>query len=202
MSEQPVAIEAPPDLLDPNGFAKFKAKDEEWFLGVAGDAVRAECGWHIYPVLSDTNVEAEIGAAGIIMLPSLNIVSVERLTWNGTNLVENQDFIVHSAGWLELVGYHLSSGPRFVGQRGNQRPAIPSQILGVTVDFTHGYETLPRVVAEVGYEIAAGAIERPSGAVDDLTAGPYRFKFRDGAVGATLSEDQCNRLGPYSIVRV
>jgi hypothetical protein len=198
---EPEVTDAPPDLLDPNDFAKFKAKDETWFLGVAGDAIRDECGWHIYPVLSDTNVQAEIGAAGIIMLPSLNIVSVERLAWNGLVLVENTDFIVHSAGWLEMVGWSLSGYSPNVRVRASQRAAMPTRTLGVTVDFTHGYDHLPRVVSEVGFELAAGTMEKPAGAVSDLTAGPYRFKFND-CLGATLSDEQKSRLGPYSIVRV
>jgi hypothetical protein len=191
----------PPDLLDPNDFAKFKAKDETWFLGVAGDAIRNECGWHISPVISETDVIAEIGSAGLVVLPTLNIVSVEAVRLNGRVLVENSEYIVHDSGWLELVGWCLSSGSGFVSQRGYQRAVTPSQTWRVAVDYTHGYETLPRAVSEVGFEVASATMEKPAGAVSDLTAGPYRFKFND-CLGANLSDEQKSRLGPDSLVRV
>jgi len=187
-----------PDLLDPNDFAKFKAKDETWFLEVAGQAIRDYCGWHIYPVRSDVNVEAKIGNEGIVMLPTLNLVSVEEVRMNGL-IVPTEGYQVHDSGWIQLAGYYLAGSAGFVAPRLNQRPLQPFW-RWVEVDFTHGYETLPKAIAEVGFELTGKTMEKPAGVVTDLTSGPYRFKFNE--FGAVLSEGQCSRLAPYTIVRV
>ena len=184
-----------PDLLSPEDFQKFKSKDEAWFLGAAGEAIRDECGWHIYPVISETNVPSEIGREGVIMLQSLNVVSVERLVWQGISLVPETDFIVHASGWIQLLGCGPTGGHGLSRPRGSQGAAR-----AVLVDFTHGFPVMPKALAEVGYELAATTMERPSGVVDDLTAGPYRFKF--GQRGANLTDEQKSRCGPYSVVRV
>lgn len=184
-----------PELLDPNDFAKFKSKDESWFLGAVGDGIRDYCGWHIAPVISDTNVQARIGAEGIVMLPTLNIVSVEQVVLDGITLTENTDYTVHSAGYLVLAGHSLCGTGVYARLRGSQRAIRP-----ITVDMTHGFTDIPRPVSEVGFEVASRTMEKPAGVVTDLTSGPYRFKF--GEFGSVLSDEQRSRLGPYCIEQV
>lgn len=176
-----------PDLLSPTDFQKFKTKDEDWFLGQAGEVIRDYCGWHIAPEISVTNVQAEIGAHGIVVLPTLNLVSVERVELDGFHLIEGYDFVAHSAGWLQLYG--MGCGTTRLGR-----------LSYVTVDMTHGFSDIPKAVAEVGFELASRTIEKPSGVVTDLTSGPYRFKF--GELGSVLSDEMKARLGPYRIERV
>jgi hypothetical protein len=183
-----------PDLLSPTDFAKFSSKDEDWFLGVAGDAIRDYCGWHIYPVISEVNVHSTIGNEGIIMLPSLNVVSVDELRWAGT-VVPASLYTVHESGWIELGG---ATG--FVAVGSTQPYLRHSQSRWVEVDLTHGFDAMPRVVAEVGFELTSQTMEKPSGIVSDLTSGPYRFKFNE--FGANLTEGQAARLGPYAIEQV
>lgn len=177
-----------PDLLSPTDFQRFKNKDESWFLGQAGEAIRDYCGWHIAPVVSVTNVHSKIGEHGIIMLPTLNVVSVERVEVNGVELTEGIDFRVNQSGWLYIRQYHC--WPTAFGRKGAD----------VVVDMTHGFDEIPKAVAEVGFELAARTVERPSGVVTDLTSGPYRFKF--GELGAVISDEMKSRLGPYRIERV
>lgn len=183
-----------PDLLSPTDFALFKAKDEAWFLGQAGDTIRDFCGWHIWPQLSMINVDARIGNHGIIMLPSLNVVSVEELRWAGT-VIAPELYTVHDSGWIELTG---ATG--FVALETSGTAMRQLGVRSVSVDFTHGYEVMPRVVAEVGFELTGKTIEKPSGVVSSLTSGPYRFRFNE--FGAVLSEGQAARLGPYAIERM
>lgn len=170
-------------LLNPTDFAKFQAKDPNWFLGAVSETIVDYCGWHIFPVIAETNVKAQIGAAGIIMLPTLNLVSVERILWE-TTVLDPITYDEHDSGWIEILGL----------------PGRRAYNSWVTVDFTHGYATVPKAVAEVGYELTGRTIEKPSGVVTDITRGPTAMKF--GEFGAVLSDDQKNRLQPYTLLRV
>lgn len=196
MTDLPLDV---PELLTPDDFGKFKTKDESWFLGAVGDSIRDECGWHIYPVRPQLNVACEVGNAGIIMLPSLNVVSVEQVVYNGVTLTQNVDFSVHQSGWIELVGYLPASGG-LGPQRLIQRALRGMRQRWVAVDFTHGFSRMPRPVSEVGFELTARTLEKPAGVAKSLDAGPNRFVF--GEFGPVLSDDQRARLAPYSITRV
>lgn len=170
-------------LLSPTDYAKFKAKDETWFLGAAGETIRDYCEWHIAPIRSFINVRAKIGSKGIIMLPTLNLVSVEALRLNGAVLTSDV-WEADPAGFLVYHGY--------AGRRAYGHP--------VSVDITHGFEELPMAVAEVGFELTGRTVEKPSGVVKHMTRGPTDIDFLE--FGAVLSDDQKARLGPYRIVRV
>lgn len=169
-------------LLNPTDFASFQAKDPDWFLGAAGETITDYCGWHIYPIVSVTDVKAQIGAAGIIMLETLNLVSVEQIVWE-TTVLDPATYEPHDSGWIEILGL----------------PGLQARSAWVTVDFTHGYDTVPKAVAEVGYELAGRTLEKPTGVVTEMMRGPTRMKFQE--FGAVLSEDQKNRLQPYTILR-
>ena len=183
-----------------NDFQSFKTKDETWFLSVAADVVREYCGWHICPVVSDTLVPCEIGNRNIIMLPSLNVVSIEELAWWDGTLIPEDCYEVHPSGWLELRGWYPAGAGGFVAPRAIQTGLRGIQNRWVRVNFTHGFESVPKPVSEVLFELAAKTMEKPAGIVSDLTSGPYRFKFNE--FGAVLSEEQRHRLGPYCIERV
>lgn len=174
-------------LLNPTEFAQFQAKDPAWFLDAAGETIREYCGWHIYPQLAVTNIAAEIGNQGIIMLPTLNLVSVEALRLilpPGPVAATSDTFIVNSAGYIQFYGWFARQ------MRG----------VKVSVDFTHGFDTVPKTIAEVGYELAARTLEKPAGVVTDMTRGPTKMTFTE--FGAVLSDDQKARLGPYTLQRV
>lgn len=171
------------NLLSSTDFQRFKSKDESWFLGTIGETIRDFCGWHIYPIKSDTNVAARIGNMGIIMLPTLNLVSVEALRLNGATL-SSTVWTPSPAGYITYTG--------FAGRRARGAE--------VSVDFTHGFEALPKTVAEVGYELTARTIEKPAGVVKHMTRGPTDIDFLE--FGAVLSDDQKARLAPYTVTRV
>jgi hypothetical protein len=175
-------------LLGAADFRQFRKKSADWFLGAAGETIRDYCGWHIYPILSVTDVWARIGNKGIVMLSTLNLVSVERLSWCGTDM-PSSGYEVHEEGWIQQVAQSFGS-PAYRGMRN----------AWVTVDFTHGYEELPTAVAEVGFELTARAMEKPAGVVKAMTRGPTQLEFNE--FGVVLSDDQKNRLGPYTLTRL
>lgn len=170
-------------LLDPTDYASFKAKSEAWFLGAAGETIRDHCGWHIAPIVSETEVQARIGGNGIILLPTMKLVSVDLLIINGA-VLPGDAYEVFSAGFIVYRG--------FAGRRARGHT--------VSVSFTHGYEEVPKAVAEVGFELTGRTIEHPAGVLKHMTRGPTDLDFLE--FGAVLSDDQKARLGPYTIVRV
>lgn len=185
-----------PDLLGAVDFTKFKTKDESWFLGAAGDTIRDYCGWHISPVQATMNVQARIGHAGLVMLPSLNVESVESVRSNGVALPV-ESYVVHSAGWIELVGWYPTGETGFVPLWASQPPLRANRDRWLTVDFTHGFANLPKTVAEVGFELTARTLEKPAGVAKSLQAGPNSFQFNE--FGMVLSDDQKARLTPYCV---
>lgn len=188
-----------PDLLAPEDYSRFKAKDESWFLGAAGETIRDYCGWHIAPVLAVTNVVGRIGNAGIIMLPSLNVVSVEALRYEGVAIPES-DYEVHASGYIELRRYYHTTGTGYGSLWGNWAPVRGTGNRWVSVDFTHGFETLPKAIAEVGFELTGRTMEKPTGVAKSMSAGPNSFAFNE--FGMVLSEDQECRLNPYRVIDV
>lgn len=171
-------------LLSASDFARFKSRDESWFLGVVGDQIRDYCGWHIAPVLSITGYRTTIGNDGIIMLPTTRLLSVEQFVYDDPYVLSDTMFEVHEGGWIQYTAP--------LGRRGRGK--------SVTVDFTCGYEALPTPVAEVGFELAADLLEKPNGVVTDMTRGPTKLTFKE--LGSVLSQDQKDRLGPYCLVRI
>lgn len=167
-------------LLSPTDFGRFKNLDESWFLEVVGEAIRNFCGWHIFPIVSTLGYQGRIGNGGTIMLPTTKLLSVEQITCGSYALADSMYEVVE-AGWIEY------GAP--LGRRGRGK--------AVTVDFTHGYEECPKVVAEVGFELTATVLEKPAGVVTDMTRGPTRITFKE--LGSILTEDQRNRLGPYVV---
>lgn len=174
-----------PDLLNPSDFASFQAKDPTWFLQTAGSVVRERCGWHIAPSLARTSVQCKVSATGVIMLPSLWATSVQALRVCGITIAAT-DYTLHAAGWIDWHGYTRKAYQH-----------VPQKRVA-SVDFTHGHATLPNTVAEVGFELAATALEKASGVVEDMTRGPTRYKFRE--FGFVLSDDQKDRLAPFTLL--
>lgn len=171
-------------LLVPEDLAKFQAKNPEWFLDAVAETITDHTGWHVAPNLPFLNVESKIGNAGIIMLPSLYVTTVQELRIDGT-VIDASCYSIHQAGWLRLhrqIGWY------------------PKRNCVVSVDFTHGHTATPKAVAEVGYELTATVLEKASGVVTDMTRGPTQMSFKE--FGVVLSPDQKYRLGPYTLARV
>ncbi len=172
----------PNTLLLQEDFTKFQTKDEQWFLDAVASTIVSFCGWHIAPVDVNTDYVAPVGGKGIVLLPSLHLTSVEELRLNG-NVVDPAMYDVHLEGWVQFRGF-----------------LKPPRNCYVSVDFTSGYEETPKVVSEVGFELAATVVEKASGVVSELTRGPTSFKFKD--FGVVLSPDQEARLQPFRLQRV
>lgn len=169
-------------LLSQSDFARFQAKDPDWFLDAVASTITDYCQWHIAPSQAYTNYVAPIGGKGIVLLPSLHLTSVEALRLNG-NEVDPMLYDVNVEGFVQFNGF-----------------LKPPRNCSVSVDFTSGYDATPTTVAEVGYELAATVLEKAAGIVTDLTRGPTMMKFKE--FGIVLSPGQELRLQPFRLRRV
>lgn len=135
-----------PDIDAPEGVNR-----QAWDAAVA--VVRAYCGWHIAPVLTETvTVDAQGGRA--LVLPSLRIVDVAE--------VKVGDQVVTDPEW---------SAAGFI------RGRWPDKLRSVTVTWTHGYEGSPlALVAATRRLVDIGGV--PAG-IRSRATGPYSVTYRD-----------------------
>lgn len=189
-----------PDLLDANEFRKYKNLDTEWFLSSIGNMIRQYCNWHISPVKSQVS-ECLVGPNGVIVLPSLKVLSVEHV-WRkeldgDTRELMRNDYTVHEAGWIQWDPLR-AIGPRSPVMGAQRENYHWQQRIGrLNVSFTHGYRETPPIVQQVAYEIAVRALEKPAGVVKSMNIGPYEYDFMK--FGAYVDEDQRMRLAPYAL---
>lgn len=101
--------------------------------------VRAYCGWHIAPEQRETFV-LDGSDADAQMLPTLKLVDVHTLALDGApHDVETLEW--STAGYLRLTG-------RF-----------PARLRSISVDITHGYETMPLDVQAVVDRLTDRAVD-------------------------------------------
>lgn len=133
-------------------FALILASDLTGFRGApfaaqvteaAAESVRADCGWHIAPAITETLKIRTYG--NVILLPSLHVGSVASVTDNNGAPVTGWELF--DGGILEL-----SDGP----------PAY------VNVTFTHGYASCPKELLPI---IAERALAQSSGRIKSEAAG-------------------------------
>jgi len=142
-----------PDLI---GFANGIDSADD--LAAAGAAVRAECGWHIAPRVTET-LTLDSDGGYLLTLPSLFVVEVTAVTDADDAALE--DWSVSSLGLLERTGCRL--WPKGYGK--------------VKVTLTHGLSKAPpdlvAVIVELARELKVSATT-PAGveAIGPFTFGP------------------------------
>ena len=108
----------------------------------AAGHVRALCGWHVAPVVTET-VTVETGASSVVLLPSLRVVSVAEVRDEDGNVLTG--WKVRPNGVLRIPG------------------GWPDVI---EVDLKHGHESCPSelaaVVAEHARRVSAGGVKAES----------------------------------------
>lgn len=124
---------------------------DAWNAAVA--VVRAYCGWHIAPVLTETIlVDAQGGSA--LVLPSLRVTEISE--------VKIGDTVVESPEW---------SAAGFV------RGCWPKKLRAVSVTWTHGFDEAPlALVAASKRLVEIGSV--PAG-IRSRATGPYSVTYRD-----------------------
>lgn len=189
-----------PALLNSDDYGTFAELDLDYFLAAAGDRVRRYLGWHCWPTLTQTGLY-DISGDGTIMLPTRYLTSVVSVSpvWNTDQVLSGYRW--DQRGWISLpargYGFSPSTADLWPIDTIRMFDAYPKHQKRMSVTFTHGYPQIPPAVAEVGYELAMRALEKPAGVASQVQAGPYNFKFSE--FGLVLSDDQKDRLAFYKI---
>lgn len=199
---------AVPALLSCEDYVKFAGLNIETFVTAAGQRIREYCGWHIYPELTSIG-HYDLAGDGTIMLPTTHLTHVASVTPLYPNAVplDHRAYSCDRRGWVSLsqsYAYGFAPSPSSVSlwplDTIRLFDAYPKHDPQMRVEFTHGYQECPSVVAEVGYELLMRTLEKPAGIASQVQAGPYKFVF--GEFGLVLSADQKNRLAKYRLPAV
>lgn len=151
-----------PEQLEPFGGLLPPAKVE-----AAAAQVRALCGWHIAPVITETvHVDSEGGT--LLVLPTLRLVELVSVTDVDGNELDDVSWSRH--GYLRRT-QRFPEGPR-----------------AVEVTMRHGYDTVPA-------DLLGAIAERTSRRVlqESLGSRSVSYAVDDPSTGGTLS---LYRLGP------
>jgi hypothetical protein len=204
-----------PDLLsskDPD-WQSFKTGDEDYYLRVAGTAIRTYCGWHLFPSKTVTATKLQTGSQGIVMLPSRYVTAVSQVLIENPDPTGDGDVLDPSqyqwfeGGWIQRTGQAFGGwgwgwpGAYYYGPESPYY--LPVYNFGlVDVTFTHGYDVLPDDVKQVAYELAKGILTVGPGVtnVKEVQSPQYRTVFGQ-ASGLTLNDQQKGRLANYRIGR-
>lgn len=161
--------------------------------------VRAFCGWHIAPSRDETLVLDGRGGCNL-MLPSLYVTAITSVVENGVDLVEGTDFTWSQAGWVFRSSW--AGGWWYdAGDYGSSFP-IPgwwtTQLRGVVVELTHGYEDVPAEVTAVVQAVGQRLVDNPTG-LEQQVVGPFSEKY--GTSDALFSTGDHAVLEHYRLPR-
>lgn len=135
-------------MVAPLAAAPTGVDADAWTAACA--AVRAYCGWHIAPpVTEDVTVDGSGGS--IQLLPTLHMTALTSITNDGA--------VVTDPEWSEA---------------GMVRGSWTSKFRGVTANMTHGFAACPPEIMTVLRAIVASASQ---GGASSVTSGPHQVQF-------------------------
>jgi hypothetical protein len=159
-----------PDLDD------YQAKDPNQALDAALALVRAHCGWHIAPSVSETvNVWSPDGCA--VFLQTLNLTAITTIVQDSVTLASSS-YIFETYGTVRTV-----PGSYF------------SKLTRLAVTFVHGYTELPDDVKNVVLGLAQRSISDTRGLVPGM--GGQQVVVQ--SAGPQLTDADKAKLAPYAI---
>jgi hypothetical protein len=198
--------DALPPILPPDAVI-----DPAFWNRAANAAVRAYCGWHVAPVITET-LTLDGNGGTMLLLPTQRIVDVVSAFIGDTEVTEDLRFSERS-GVIGLgLGYgYWTSNPRtwegwgYPSWQGGL--CVFPNVLGIlTITMTHGYdlEDVPNV-AEVIASVQARAQNVPAGVVMQAV-GPASVRYAENSAGASYSgqatplmSTEIGMLAPYKL---
>lgn len=144
------------DVSELSGFPGAEGFTQE-MVEVAVAAIRADAGWHIAPVVTETVTVFGDGRRSLF-LPSLRVLSVDAVTFGG----------------LPVQGWMLCPGCVLYGISSWEWPVGPVQ-----VTLTHGYESAPDLIPAVAARL--NGFTRGDRAVVSQTDGPFTTTYSTDA---------------------
>lgn len=161
---------------------------EEDRLDQAEAMVRTYCGWHIAPSREETVVLDGPGSQ-VLLLPSLYVTAIASVVEAGVELDPANDYQWSRSGVVNR--WYGATWPD-AGTCGHGW--WTSQLRGIEVTMTHGYETVPVEVTGVVQAIASRLIDNPSG-LQQQTVGPFSETY--SGAGSALGAAEEAILGKY-----
>jgi hypothetical protein len=143
--------------------------EDAWAATVA--EVRAFCGWHIAPEVTET-LTLDGPGGYVLVLPTLHLVDLVSVTNDGTAVTDpewSRSGMVRTYCWTR-------------------------KYRGVVAEITHGYEEWPPELLSVMTEMASTGTSEWSG-VKAVTSGPHQVTFETSSVSSTSREV----LGRYQL---
>lgn len=140
-------------LVQASDLAGFRgAPFSEQVTQAAAESVRADCEWHIAPIVTET---VKLRARGtLLLLHSLRVLSI-------ATIYDDQGVLLSDYGWA----------PNGILERPSGFPNL------VTVTYTHGYESCPVELLPV---IAERALAQASGRVRSESSGGRSVSLEGG----------------------
>lgn len=136
---------------------------EQDYLNAAETAVRAYCGWHVAPVITE-DIVIDGSGSHHVLIPSLKVVDITAAKNGGTEL-DPLDLEWSEAGMVRVPGRWTA------------------RLRGVRMTVTHGFAEVPDV-AEIVRAIAARASSAPAGITREQ-AGQVSLSFSSTAPGVS-----------------
>ncbi len=126
--------------------------------------VRAFCGWHVWPVVTETLIVDGVGGV-VLTLPTLKVTDVALVVESGVVLV---DLNRHLSVVDDADGYEWSAS----GDVKRVGGCWTTRWRGIEVTLTHGFETCPLLSVVAGIASSGTAPE---------VVGPFSFGGSDAA---------------------
>jgi hypothetical protein len=142
--------------------------DEDAWAAIVAD-VRAFCGWHIAPEVTETITRDGTGSS-VLVLPTLRLVDLVSITNEGTAVTDPE---WSASGMVRAYCWTW-------------------KLRGIVAEFTHGYEEWPAELLAVMAEMAS-ATSALAG-VKAVTSGAHQVTFE-----TSLRPSQRDVLGRYQL---
>jgi hypothetical protein len=139
----------------------------------ANAAVRAYCGWHVAPVVTET-VTLDGSGTNLMFLPTLHLVDLVSIVNDGETVEDPE--------WSAV---------------GVVRGTWTTKFRGVVATMEHGHTVCPPEILAVLTEIATSDLP---GSATSLASGPYKVGF--GSTGPNAAASHASVLDAYRIARV
>lgn len=169
--------EPPGELVSLDEFDDLRSDPLQMRLDQAVADIRGACGWHIAPPRTETVVLDGPGRS-VLLLPSLHVSAVSSVVEDGRDLVDGIDYQWSEKGMLRRRNTLWTANWR-----------------GVTVTFTHGYDTVPAELVALIFDVATAAAAVPVGQQPEKM-GPFEF---GGAAGVRFASHEQAIIDRYTI---
>lgn len=171
------------DFITASDLVSFKSGDPDKIVKQVQGAIRAFCGWHVTPLITDAEIVLDGRGGRHLWLPSLNVVALSDIV-NEETVLTSDDYDWSTDGYVELRSGFWTTRPR-----------------QISIKFTHGFPNVPDELIGLGAEIAARATSAPTGDVREQAG---QVSVQHGTIngvagGIALLEHEKEILGKYKL---